>query len=86
MIPTENEPAGFRLRAFFFALYCKVLINSSNRGGQSQILCKPPLRVRIEQSLFAAAVGLSGCRLVNSITPEGLDVKSGEAVHHALNY
>ena len=32
MILTENEPAGFRLRAFSFALYYKVLINSSNRA------------------------------------------------------
>ena len=41
MIPTENEPAGFRLRAFFFALYCKVLINSSNRGGNPKFCVNP---------------------------------------------
>ena len=46
--------------------------------------CVNPFEVRIEQSLFAAAAGLSSCRLINRITPEGLDVKCGEAVHFIL--
>ena len=33
----------------------------------------------------AAAADLSGCCLVNNITPEGVDVKSGEAVHFTLD-
>ena len=39
--------------------------------------------MQIEQNVFAAAVGLSGCHLVNNIMPAGLDVKGGGAV---LNY
>ena len=41
--------------------------------------CVNPFEVRIEQSLFAAAAGLSSCLLINRITPEGLDVKGDEA-------
>lgn len=32
-----------------------------------------------------AAAGLSCCRLGNSITPVGVDVKGGEAVHFILD-
>lgn len=41
--------------------------------------CVNHFEVRIEQSLFAAAAGLSSCLLINRITPEGLDVKGDEA-------
>ena len=32
-----------------------------------------------------AAAGLSGCRLANNITPVGVNVKGGEAVHFTLD-
>ena len=32
-----------------------------------------------------AAAGLSGCRLGNKITPVGVEVKGGEAVHFTLD-
>ncbi len=41
--------------------------------------------VQIEQNLFRAVAGKSGCRLVNKIMPVGADVKGGEAVQLALD-
>ena len=37
-------------------------------------VCVNSIWVQIEQSLFVAAAGLSGCRLANNITPVGVDV------------
>ena len=41
--------------------------------------------MQIEQNLFRAVAGESGCRLVNNITPVGSDVKDGGVVQLALD-
>ena len=44
-----------------------------------------PFKVQIEKSLFVAAVGSSGCRLVNNIIQAGLDDKCRRFVEIAYN-
>ena len=41
--------------------------------------------MQIEQNLFRAVAGKSGCRLVNNITPVGSDGKDGGVVQLALD-
>ena len=71
----------------YYDAYINSLVMYDEVGPDSQIHSYiDEDRVRIEQSLFEAAAGLSGCRLAGIITPEGLDVKGGEAVHFTLDF